>query len=148
MDHRFAFAISMSGMALEQLRLDTATMNLAQMNVAAKPGSAVYRAQRVVSAESAGFAPVAFAGQFDRALAALTGAAATVATAAEAAPRLVLDPGHPDANERGYVAYPAIDHNTEMIQLMTAVRAYEANVIALNSAKTMAQRALDIGGNT
>jgi flagellar basal-body rod protein FlgC len=148
MDHRFAFAISKSGMALEQLRLETATMNLAQMNVAAKPGSAVYRAQRVVGAEAAGFVQAPFVGQFDRAMQALSGTTAVAAPVADASPRLVLDPGHPDANERGYVAYPAIDHNTEMIQLMTAVRAYEANVIALNSAKTMAQRALDIGGNS
>jgi flagellar basal-body rod protein FlgC len=60
-------------------------------------------------------------------------------------PRLVYEPGHPDANEEGYVAFPNIDPVTEMVDMISATRAYEANVTAINAAKTMAMRALEIG---
>jgi flagellar basal-body rod protein FlgC len=63
-------------------------------------------------------------------------------------PRLVHEPAHPDADARGFVAYPGIDATSEMVGLMTAVRAYEANVVAVNAAKSMALRALDIGSST
>lgn len=52
-------------------------------------------------------------------------------------PRLVHDPSHPDANADGYVAYPNIDSSTEMINAMVAVRAYEANVTAMEATKSM-----------
>ena len=58
------------------------------------------------------------------------------------------EPGHPFANGRGFVAYPGVDTATEMVSLMTAMRAYEANVSALNAARTLALRALDIGSGT
>jgi flagellar basal-body rod protein FlgC len=57
----------------------------------------------------------------------------------------VLEPGHPDADAKGFVAYPAVNSVAEMVNVMTAVRSYEANVIALNGAKAMAMKALDIG---
>ncbi len=58
--------------------------------------------------------------------------------------RWVYDPDHPDANEEGYVAYPNVEVVKEMVDLITASRAYEANVTALNSAKAMNRKALDI----
>ena len=60
-------------------------------------------------------------------------------------PRLVFDPGHPDANPEGYVAYPNVNPVAEMVDLMTATRAYEANVQAVNATKRMADAALSIG---
>ena len=59
-------------------------------------------------------------------------------------PRLVYDPAHPDAREDGYVVYPDINVVTEMVDMITASRAYEANVTAMNAAKDMIQRALEI----
>lgn len=61
-----------------------------------------------------------------------------------APPRLVHDPGHPDANAEGYVAMPAVDSVTEMVDLIAASRAYEANVTAMQSAKQMFARSLDL----
>ena len=52
---------------------------------------------------------------------------------------------HPDANEQGYVAYPNVNVMREMVDLISATRAYEANVTAINSSKDMALRALQIG---
>ena len=56
-----------------------------------------------------------------------------------------FDPGHPDADDKGMVLYPNVNPVSEMVHLMLASRAYEANVAVLRTGKTMAQRALDIG---
>ncbi|MBY0449353.1 MAG: flagellar basal body rod protein FlgC [Cyanobacteria bacterium] len=58
--------------------------------------------------------------------------------------RLVYDPSHPDANEKGYVEMPNVNVVTEMVDMISASRAYEANVTALQSGKAMAQAALEI----
>ena len=59
-------------------------------------------------------------------------------------PRLVYDPSHPDANAEGYVAYPNVNVVQEMVELIAVTRAYEANATAMQSAKTMATKALEI----
>ncbi len=59
-------------------------------------------------------------------------------------PRWVYDPHHPDANEEGYVAYPQVEVVQEMVDLISASRSYEANVTALNTAKAMNKKALEI----
>jgi flagellar basal-body rod protein FlgC len=63
----------------------------------------------------------------------------------EKPPRVVFDPGHPDADARGYVAYPNVNPITEMVDLMAATRAYEANVAAINATKRVLEAALTIG---
>jgi len=59
--------------------------------------------------------------------------------------RLAFEPGHPDANPEGYVEYPNVNVVTEMVNLMTASRAYEAGVATIESVKSMARSALKIG---
>lgn len=59
--------------------------------------------------------------------------------------QLVYEPGHPDANPDGYVEYPNVNVVTEMVNLMTASRAYEAGVATIESVKAMAKSALRIG---
>jgi flagellar basal-body rod protein FlgC len=59
--------------------------------------------------------------------------------------QLVYDPGHPDANGDGYVEYPNVNVVTEMVNLMTASRAYEAGVATIESLKGMARAAIKIG---
>jgi flagellar basal-body rod protein FlgC len=67
-----------------------------------------------------------------------------------AKPRLVYDPTHPDAikdgPQAGYVEMPNVDIVTEMVDLIAASRAYEANASIIDGTKSMFQRALDIGG--
>ncbi|MCK4573322.1 MAG: flagellar basal body rod protein FlgC [candidate division Zixibacteria bacterium] len=58
--------------------------------------------------------------------------------------KMVHDPSHPDANEEGYVKYPDIEIVNEMVDMMAASRAYEANTVAISTAKKMAETALDI----
>jgi len=62
-----------------------------------------------------------------------------------APPRLVYDLSHPDADENGYVAYPNIDPVQELVDMISATRAYEANVAAFNAAKGMLLRAMEMG---
>lgn len=59
--------------------------------------------------------------------------------------QMVYDPGHPDANAQGYVEYPNVNVVTEMVNMMTASRAYEAGVTSIESLKSMARAALKIG---
>ncbi|EHG5101794.1 flagellar basal body rod protein FlgC [Campylobacter jejuni] len=58
--------------------------------------------------------------------------------------RMKYDPSHPDANAEGYVAYPNVNSIIEMADLIEATRAYQANVSAFTSAKTIAQSAIDL----
>jgi flagellar basal-body rod protein FlgC len=61
-------------------------------------------------------------------------------------PRMVYDPGHPDADASGFVAYPNITVVEEMVNMIMASRAYDAGVTALQSVSEMARAALKIGG--
>lgn len=58
--------------------------------------------------------------------------------------RIVYDPGHPDADELGYVRHPNVDMATEMVDLVMARRLHEANATAFQAAKAMLRRALEI----
>ena len=59
-------------------------------------------------------------------------------------PQMRYEPGHPDANKEGYVAYPAINPTAEMVDLMDSVRAYQLNASAVAAAKQMIQQAIGI----
>ena len=144
MDYTSAFAISASGMAVERTRLEVIALNLANAG-STRAGGVLYQPLAVIAAPRP---PSAFAelmaGYGAGALP--SGAQVVEVRPTGALPRLVHDPGHPDADARGYVAYPGVDPVHEMIGMLQATRAYEANVAALNAARTMALRALDIGG--
>lgn len=74
-----------------------------------------------------------------------TGAEVTVEEAPDAGRfRQVFDPGHPDADEQGYVLMPNVDVVSEMVDMVAASRAYEANISAIESAKAMFLQALEI----
>ena len=147
MDYRNAFQISAAGMAVERLRVDVTALNLANMHTTSADAAGLYRPLRVVSSEQ----PLSFvramlgAERQEGIDFALPGADVV---AAAATPRMVHEPGHPHADERGMVAYPGVDHTSEMLNLMTALRAYEANVAAANASRVMAARALEIGGQS
>ena len=59
--------------------------------------------------------------------------------------KLVYDPEHPDADEKGYVSYPNVDMEREMVDMISATRAYEANITAINNFKNIAMKAMEIG---
>jgi flagellar basal-body rod protein FlgC len=143
MDYHAAFQISASGMAVEKMRLDVTAANIANMNTAAASAGQVYQPLRVVAREST----LNFSQQFGQLAAVRSGGVQIAAVEPQAvAARMVYEPGHPYADAKGFVAYPGINHTSEMLTLNTALRAYEANVAAMSAAKAMASRALEIGG--
>lgn len=157
MDYTKAFAISAAGMSYERTRVEVAAMNLANANTVQTAASA-YQPLRVV-AQSAGLPASATAGaEFGRSVErGLEGAQQDAAyglavpqlsiVPSNAAPRLVYEPGNPLADAKGYVTYAGVDNATEMVSMMSAMRSYEANVAAMNMSKTLALKALAIGGN-
>ena len=159
MDYLQSFAVSAAGMNVERMRVDVAALNLANANTVQGVGGASYQPLRVVAEaqSSTGGPGAAAAGDFgalvEQGLEGPDGVlppAAPIARVVPAytAPRLVYEPGHPLADARGFVAYAGIDTATEMVSMMSATRAYEANVSAMNTARTLALRALDIGSST
>jgi flagellar basal-body rod protein FlgC len=142
MDYLSAFQISASGMTVEKMRIDVTAANIANMHSAAPSASGVYQPMRVVAQA----VPVSFSRHFGQLLSLDGGGTRVTSVEAQAvAPRMVYEPGHPYADAKGYVAYPGVDQVSEMLNLNTALRSYEANVAAMNAARTMAARTLDIG---
>jgi flagellar basal-body rod protein FlgC len=144
MNYLQAFAISASGMTVEKARVDLTAVNLANAQSTQGADGAGVRSLRIVSGpkQPADFSAL-LAGASGSA--ALRGVEVKSIAALTAPPRLVYEPGHPDADEKGFVAYPGINPVSEMVNLLAAVRAYEANVAALSAAKTMALKTLDLG---
>lgn len=132
-----SFAISASGLSAERLRMDLISSNIANINTTRTAEGGPYRRRVAVFAES-----------LDKAINKKSpgkGVKVAAIHQDQAPPKLVYDPSHPDANEEGYVQLPNINIVTEMVDMITATRAYEANVTALNAGKTMALKALEIG---
>jgi flagellar basal-body rod protein FlgC len=141
-DYLKSFAISAAGMALERTRVEVAARNLASANTVQDAGGAAYQPMRAVARVAGGAQP--FTERFDEALAAATATEFAVESLA-VAPRRAHEPGHPFADEQGFVSYPGVDTASEMVAMMSATRAYEANVAAFNTARTLATKTLEIG---
>lgn len=138
--------ISASGMTAERLRMDVIANNLANVNTTRTPGGGPFRRKDVI------FAP---AGQsFSDSLSSMMGDSSDSASLKgvqvqgivpdQSPMKKVYEPGHPDADAQGYVTMPNIDTVTEMVDMMSATRAYEADVSAVDAIKGMAQKAMDI----
>jgi len=134
-----ALQISASGLAAQRTRVDVATSNLANAQSTRGPDGTPYKR----------LDPVLEAVPFERTLEAAGAEAAGVQVAAvvadEGPGRKVFNPGHPDADGDGYVTLPDVDPIHEVVNLVSAARSYEANATAVETLKTMAQRALEIG---
>jgi flagellar basal-body rod protein FlgC len=125
--------ISASGLSAERLRMDIIADNLANANSTRSAAGEVYRRKVAV------LQPIPPSPQ-------MPGGVRVVGIANDITPpRLVYQPGHPDADANGYVTYPNVDIVHEMVDLISASRAYEANLAAYNAAKTMFMRTLDLG---
>lgn len=130
-------AISASALTAEKLRLDIIANNLANIDTTRTQEGGPYRRQMPVFEER-------LREEMDRGF---KGYGVKVARIEQdsSAPRRVYNPDHPDAGEDGYVSMPNIDIVDEMIDMITATRAYEANVTAFNASKSLALKALEIG---
>jgi flagellar basal-body rod protein FlgC len=142
------FEISGSGLTAQRLRMDVIANNIANINTTRTSEGGPYRRQRVVfepRREEAQFLLPLSPGSGQPALASGSGVRVVGVSSDPSPPRMVYDPGHPDADARGYVAMPNMQLVNEMVDMISATRAYEANAAAISSAKSMASAALQIG---
>jgi flagellar basal-body rod protein FlgC len=131
-----------SGLSAERLRMDVTAENLANAQTTRGADGQPYR-RKVVELQQAGGG---FGASLSGALQRGGDAGVRVAgIAQDATPnRLVYDPGHPDADARGYVSMPNVQPVTEMVDLISASRAYEANVTVMQTAKSMFAKTLEL----
>ncbi len=136
-------SISGSGLTANRTWLDVIANNIANANTTRTPQGGPYRAQEVV------FSPAANGSSFTSALNHATGTVGqgvqVSAIVGSPAPfKLVYDPSSPNA-VNGYVQMPNVNISTQMVDMISASRAYEANVTAFNAAKTMDVQSISLG---
>ncbi|HKM47137.1 MAG TPA: flagellar basal body rod protein FlgC [Terriglobales bacterium] len=138
--------LELSGSALgaERQRAEVVASNMANVQTTRTPAGGPYRRQLVVfqSQRTPRFAlSLALAGLHPQ-----TASAVRVAAVVndQRPPVMRFEPGHPDANPQGYVAYPQVDPIEEMTDLLGAVRAYELNASAVQATKNMISQSLDL----
>jgi flagellar basal-body rod protein FlgC len=143
-----AINVSASGMSAERLRMDVTSENLANAQTTRSANGGPYRRKEVVLQQASGD------GGFGDALTASIGGVTASAApkgvevsgiVADPTPsQMIYDPGHPDANAQGYVAMPNVNSVTEMVDLISEQRSYEANVTAMQSSKTLFTKTFDL----
>ncbi len=144
MDFFSAMRIASTGLSVQRTRMNITTSNLANVETTrTAEGGAYQRRSAVVAAVplSETFEEVFGDELHDK----THGAEVVTVTADDTPGRLVYDPSHPDANGDGYVEMPNVNPITEMVDMLTASRTYEANVTAIKALKGMANNALEIG---
>ena len=119
--------ISVSGLRAEKRRIETYANNLANINTTRTPEGGPYKRQEVVLQSAPDAKGVRVIGIQE-----------------QDSYRLVYDPDHPDADQYGYVHYPRINLVEEWTKMITASRAYEANIAAFNLQKQNYMRTLDM----
>jgi len=144
MDFMTAMDISASGLSAERTNMNIISMNLANVQTTRTPEGGPYQRRRVVFRA----APVEM--PFEKAVqSALDRDVKGVKVARvekDGRPfKQVHEPDHPDADQDGYVLYPDINVMEEMANMLTATRAYEANLSSISTIKTMLSQALQIG---
>jgi flagellar basal-body rod protein FlgC len=128
--------IAASGLSAERERMDVIAENLANARTTRTPEGGPYRRKVVL------FEPLLSEVEGEERAAGVKAARVSVDAATEF--ERVLDPGHPDAGPDGIVLYPNVNTVMEMADLITAMRAYEANLTAQENFTRMAERALDL----
>ncbi len=130
------FKVSASALEAQRIRMNTIASNMANAQTTETETGGPYVKKDVVF-ETIPIKPDPAEG--------LEGVRVKEVTQDTKPPLVIYDPGHPDADENGYVAMPNINIIEEMVNMMMALRAYEANVKAFNISKGMFQKALELG---
>ena len=136
--------ISAGGMSAQRCRLNVIASNLANQNTTRTPEGGAYRRRDVVfqaappPAEKTGGGPAINPGM-------QTMSVQVVEIVTDPSPLVMkYQPGHPDADNDGYVAYPNINTFEEMVNMLSATRSYEANATIMKNAKEMADKTIDL----
>lgn len=137
-----AMEISRTGLDVEWRRLEVIAQNIANAGTTLDAAGAPYRALKLLSGPRGSFNSLVTGGD---GVTDLRGAAVYSIEAQALPPRRVYEPAHPQADSDGFVSYPGFDHAAEMTLMIKTARAYEANVVALNTARQMYAKAMDIG---
>lgn len=141
-----ALDISGSGLTAQKMRIDILAQNIANAETTRTENGDPYRRQMVVFQEDTGSSASRFSSYLQQARENQNpGVKVVEIVQDESDLKPVYDPGHPDANEEGYVMYPNVNKIKEMSDLLSASRAYEGNVTVINAIKSMASTALQIG---
>jgi flagellar basal-body rod protein FlgC len=142
MDFFSSMDISASALSAERTRMNLISSNLANVNSTRTAEGGPYKRKDAV------FTATSPKGSFGAALGQATDARRVEVTQIQEdqnPPRLQYEPNHPDADASGYVAYPNVNVVSEMADMITASRSYEANVTAAQASKAMAIKTLDLG---
>jgi flagellar basal-body rod protein FlgC len=140
-----AFDISASALTMQKLRMDVIAQNIANAQTTRTENGEPYRRKVVIVREDQCVKP--FSQYLLESGAKFSGSGVkAVRLQSDPSPfKRVYDPGHPDADEEGYVSMPNVDTVREMVDMISATRSYEANVTAFNASKNIAMKALEIG---
>ena len=144
MDLLTSLKISSSGIAANKKRMGAISSNIANAQTTRTAEGGPYRKKEVAfGSEPAreSFSDI-LEGELDENAQSVH---ATEVISTDRPPILKYEPNHPDANEQGYVAYPNINVMEEMADMISASRSYEANINVMNTTKSMAMKALEIG---
>ena len=139
--------ISASGLSAERLNMDVIANNIANINTTRTPDGGPFKRQLLVFAQKideGAKQQAQLAGGDPNQVGNLNGVKAVQMLDDPSPDRLVYDPGNPDADGQGYVHYPNIQIIKEMVDMMTAQRAYEANVSAIKESRAMGNAVLGI----
>lgn len=144
MDFMTALEIGASGLSAERTHLNVISMNLANVNTTRTPEGGPYRRKSVVFQATPLDSPFtkAMRSELEREV---KGVKVSGVVTDQRPLKRIYDPGHPDADGQGYVRLPDINVVEEMANMMTALRTYEANAATISSAKTMFNKALELG---
>jgi len=128
-------------MVAQRMRAETLVENLANADTTRTPDGGPYKRKDVVFQSADAASPFAsiFAGQIGA-----SGVEVSDVLVDQSAPERRYQPGHPDADADGYVAYPNVKPAEDMVDLMGASRGYQANVAAIGAVKEMIQRSFDL----
>jgi|SRR5579862_6415188 len=137
-----AIQSSATGLDAQRARLEVAASNLANADSTRGPNNEPYRRREVVL-ESTG--PDSFGASLDRASDSTTGVKVADVTEDQSAFRRRYEPGHPDADADGFVAEPNVDVPEEMVNMVGAARAYQANLSAITLIRDTLSKALELG---
>jgi flagellar basal-body rod protein FlgC len=158
-----AIEISSQGLSVERAKMNAVAENIANAETTETEKGGPYQRQRVVVSEEKTHGT--FASHVKEAATRLTrthgshikgkslrftegvempSVSMKKVTDPESSFRLIYDPAHPQSDEEGYVKMPDVEVVTEMVDMMASARAYEANTVAISTAKQMAEDALDI----